>query len=118
MCIRDSFNIANLVPVWKFDGGQVLRQICPGPVVLAVASFATLSAFLALGRLTGLSASLMVAMGAVFAVLSLMTTGSAVKPRHELKPIRTAERVALAAAFAAVFAIHFCGVLWAYQRMA
>jgi len=112
------FNIANLVPVWKFDGGQVLRQICPGPVVLAVASFATLSAFLALGRLTGLSASLMVAMGAVFAVLSLMTTGSAVKPRHELKPIRTAERVALAAAFAAVFAIHFCGVLWAYQRMA
>lgn len=23
------FNIANLVPVWKFDGGQVLRQICP-----------------------------------------------------------------------------------------
>ena len=24
------FNIANLVPVWKFDGGQVLRQICPG----------------------------------------------------------------------------------------
>ena len=49
------FNIANLVPVWKFDGGQVLRQICPGPLVLATASFATLSAFLALGRLTGLT---------------------------------------------------------------
>ena len=27
------FNVANLVPVWKFDGGQVLRQICPGPVI-------------------------------------------------------------------------------------
>ena len=49
------FNIANLVPVWKFDGGQVLRQICPEPFVLAAVSFATLSAFLLLGRLTGLS---------------------------------------------------------------
>lgn len=111
------FNIANLVPVWKFDGGQVLRQLCPGPVMLAAASFTTLSAFLALGRLTGVSSALLVGMGAVFAVLSLMTTGNAVKPRHELKPIRSAERLGLAAAFAAVFAIHFCGVLWAYQRM-
>ena len=39
------FNIANLVPVWKFDGGQVLRQICPGPVTLALSSFVLLSAF-------------------------------------------------------------------------
>ena len=27
------FNIANLVPVWKFDGGQVLRQIFPSRAV-------------------------------------------------------------------------------------
>jgi Zn-dependent protease len=111
------FNIANLVPVWKFDGGQVLRQICPEPVVLAVVSFATLSAFLALGLLTGQSPALLVAMGTVFAILSLMTAGSGVKPRHELKPIRVVERVTLGAAFAAVFAIHFCGVLWAYDRL-
>jgi Zn-dependent protease len=111
------FNIANLVPVWKFDGGQVLRQICPGPLVLATASFATLSAFLALGRLTGLSPALLVGMGTIFAVLSLITTGSGVKPRHELKAIRADEQLVLAAAFAAVFAIHFCGVLWAYDRV-
>ena len=30
---RALFNVANLVPVWKFDGGQVLRQICPGPFI-------------------------------------------------------------------------------------
>jgi Zn-dependent protease len=112
------FNIANLVPVWKFDGGQVLRQICPGPLVLATASFATLSAFLALGRLTGLSPMLLVAMGTIFAVLSLITAGSGVKPRYELKAIRVTERVVLAAGFAAVFAIHFCGVLWAYDQAA
>ena len=111
------FNIANLVPVWKFDGGQVLRQICPGPLVLAAASFVTLSAFLALGRLTGLSPALLVGMGTIFAVLSLITTGSGVKPRHELKAIRASERLVLAAAFAAIFAIHFCGVLWAYERI-
>ena len=40
------FNIANLVPVWKFDGGQVLRQIFPSQLTLAFMSFATLSAFL------------------------------------------------------------------------
>ena len=49
------FNVANLVPVWKFDGGQVLRQICPGPVTLALASFLLLSAFLALGYRGGIS---------------------------------------------------------------
>ena len=36
------FNIANLVPVWKFDGGQVLRQIFPSQLPLAFVSFATL----------------------------------------------------------------------------
>jgi Zn-dependent protease len=112
------FNIANLVPVWKFDGGQVLRQICPEPVGLAIVSFATLSAFLALGRLTGLSPASLVGVGVVFAILSLLTSGSGVKPRHELKPIRAIERVTLGAAFAAIFAIHFCGVLWAYDRVA
>jgi Zn-dependent protease len=112
------FNIANLVPVWKFDGGQVLRQICPEPVVLAVVSFTALSVFLALGHLTGLSPASLVGMGVVFAILSLLTSGSGVKPRHALKPIRAIERVTLGAAFAAIFAIHFCGVLWAYDRVA
>ena len=56
-------------------------------------------------------------MGAIFAMLSLITAGSGVKPRHELKPIRAVERVTLGAAFAAIFAIHFCGVLWAYPTV-
>ena len=112
------FNIANLVPVWKFDGGQVLRQICPEPVALAIVSFATLSAFLALGSMVGLSAAMLVGMGVVFAVLSMLTAGTGVKPRYELKPIRAVERASLGAAFAAIFAIHFCGVLWTYARFA
>ena len=111
------FNIANLVPVWKFDGGQVLRQICPGPIALALASFFLLSAFLALGRQAGFSSSFLLAAGAIFSILSLLTVGSGVKPRHELKPIRTIDRVVMAAALLAVFAIHGYGVLWASAQL-
>lgn len=111
------FNIANLVPVWKFDGGQVLRQICPGPIVLALASFLLLSAFLAVAYAVGISGPVLVVTGAIFALLSLITTGSGVKPRHELKPIGGMERVAIAAALMAVFAIHASGLLWASARM-
>ncbi|MCA0050769.1 site-2 protease family protein [Mesorhizobium sp. B283B1A] len=111
------FNIANLVPVWKFDGGQVLRQICPGPIVLALASFFLLSAFLALGRQAGFSSGFLIVAGAVFSILSLLTVGSGVKPRHELEPIRTVDRFAIAGALLAVFVIHGCGVLWASAQL-
>ena len=107
------FNIANLVPVWKFDGGQVLRQIFTGQLMLAIMSFLTLSAFLALGRVAGLPTGFLAITGIVFAILSLITAGSGVKPRYELRPLVGFERVALAAAFAAVFAVHSYGVLWA-----
>ena len=111
------FNVANLVPVWKFDGGQVLRQICPGPVTLALSSFLLLSAFLALGLAVGFPAPLLVVAGAIFAILSLITVGSSVKPRHELKPIGSMERAAIAGALLAVFAIHASGLLWASTRL-
>jgi Zn-dependent protease len=107
------FNIANLVPVWKFDGGQVLRQICSGPVVLGAASFGLLSAFLALGWHVGLSPGAVLTAGAIFACLSLLTMGAGVRPRHELKPIRTFDRIAIGAALLAAFVIHGYGVLWA-----
>ncbi|MCA0032694.1 site-2 protease family protein [Mesorhizobium sp. B263B2A] len=111
------FNIANLVPVWKFDGGQVLRQICPGSIVLALASFFLLSAFLALGRQAGFSSGFLIVAGAVFSILSLLTVGSGIKPRHELEPIRIVDRFAIAGALLAVFVIHGCGVLWASAQL-
>ncbi|QPC92398.1 site-2 protease family protein [Mesorhizobium sp. INR15] len=111
------FNIGNLVPVWKFDGGQVLRQICPGPIVLALASFFLLSVFLGLGWQAGFSSGFLLAAGAVFSILSLLTMRSGVKPRHELKPIRTVDRFVIAGALLAVFAIHGYGVLWASAQL-
>lgn len=111
------FNLANLVPVWKFDGGQVLRQICPNSATLACASFVLLSAFLGLGHLVGFSPKVLIGAGAVFAILSVMTAGSAVKPRHELKPILTGERLVLAGGLVAVFALHASGVVWAANNL-
>jgi Zn-dependent protease len=107
------FDIANLVPVWKFDGGQVLRQICTGPMRLALASFTLLLAFLALAAAAGFSGGELIAFGVVFAVLSLITGGQSWRPRKELKPISGREQLAIGAALAAVFAIHAYGVLWA-----
>lgn len=111
------FNIANLVPVWKFDGGQVLRQIFPTGTGLAIASFAIFSAFLALGHLLGLSAGALAFAGGVFVLLSLITANLGVKPRFALKPIRAGERIAIALAFVAIFVIHGAGLLWAVDRM-
>ena len=112
-----SFLRRGLVPVWKFDGGQVLRQIFPRQLTLAVMSFLTLSAFLALGRLVGLPIDFLAIAGIVFAILSLITAGSGVKPRYELRPLVRYERAALAAAFAAVFAVHSYGLLWAVDLL-
>lgn len=111
------FNLSNLVPVWRFDGGQVLRQIFPGQISLALAAFGLLSAFLLLGRMVGFSYDLLVAGGAVFALLSLITVGTTVKPRNELKPIGLFDRLVMATGLVAVFAIHGLGVLWAARSL-
>ena len=39
------------------------------------------------------------------------------KPRHELKPIHTFDRLAMAGALLAVFSIHGYGVLWASAQL-
>jgi Zn-dependent protease len=111
------FNLANLVPMWKFDGGQVLRQICPDAAMLAVASFLLLFIFLGFGYVAGFPPATLVVAAGVFALLSLITSGAGVKTRHELKAITPPERLAMAAALVAAFVIHGAGVVWAAQKL-
>ncbi len=111
------FNLANLVPVWKFDGGQVLRQICPTPLSLGVASFSLLFGFLGFGFLVGFPPRVLLIGGAVLAILSLISQGANVKLKGELKPIVGRERMAIAAALAATFVIHASGAAWAMARI-
>jgi Zn-dependent protease len=58
------------------------------------------------------------AVGAVFAILSLLTAGGGIKPRYELKPIGVFDRFAIGAALLAVFAIHGFGLIWAVSKIA
>lgn len=110
------FNLANLTPVWKFDGGQVLRQIVPGGLALAVSSFVLLALFLGVALLAGFPDQIVLASGVALAALSLITARSNVKPRHELLPINQTGRAAIAAGLVAVMAIHASGVVWAFRH--
>jgi Zn-dependent protease len=111
------FNLANLVPVWKFDGGQVLRQIAPNAPAEAGAACLLLGAFLWVGFAAGFSGTTLIVAGASLTVLSVITAGSAVKPKTALKPLMGAERTALAAGLVAVFVLHAFGVLRAAELL-
>ncbi|WP_193177669.1 site-2 protease family protein [Oricola nitratireducens] len=106
------FNLGNLMPVWKFDGGQVVRQIFRGAAGQAATAFLMLGIMMATGIAVGFSARVMILCGAVLAGLSLITTTSGVKPKTALVPMSDPERAALGAALLAVTAIHALAVIW------
>lgn len=111
------FNLGNLMPVWKFDGGQVLRQIFRQGSGQAAAAFLMLGILVATGLAVGFSARIMVMCGAVLAVLSLITTSTGVKPKTALTPMTASERVTLAAALLSTTAIHALAVVWAVRTI-
>lgn len=110
------FNLANLLPVGRFDGGQVLRQVLNGTLSLGLTSFVMLFAFLGLGWLAGLPSQMLIIGGAVLAILSLATAGHGVKPKKALKPITLHERWAAGGGLAATFVVHAIGALWTAER--
>lgn len=114
--IGSIFNLANLVPVWKFDGGQVIRQVFESRYSQAAASFTILSALLAVGWYCGLSLAMLVPVAAVFALLSIMTNGASFKPRHALTPMTSMERGVIVAGLAATFSAHAAGAVWAISQ--
>lgn len=106
------FNLGNLMPVWKFDGGQVVRQIFRSQAGQAAAASAMLAILVATGVAVGFSTNVMILCGVVLAVLSLITTDSGVRPKTALTPMTGLERIALGAALASVTAIHAFAVIW------
>ncbi len=111
------FNLGNLIPVWKFDGGQVLRQVFRSRAGLAVGSFVLLSWFFAVGYTLGVPSRALIIVGVVFALLSLMTSKGGVKPKNPLTPMSMRERLAILLAFAAVFATHSFVLIWSAERL-
>jgi Zn-dependent protease len=117
LMIMSLFNLGNLMPVWKFDGGQVLRQLFRTGRGMAAASFVTLIIMTAAGAAAGLPNHVLVICGVVVAVLSLLTSKTGVAPKTALTPMTDRERIALGMAFAAVLAIHAIGLAWSLHRL-
>jgi Zn-dependent protease len=106
------FNLANLVPIWKFDGGQVIRQLFDARWAQGISSFILLCGLMAVCKICGFSNEALIVIGMVFAVLSLITTGSGIKPRHALHPMSGRERVLIMAGLMATFIVHAFATIW------
>ena len=111
------FNLGNLIPVWKFDGGQVLRQVFRSRIGLSIGSFVLLSWFFGVGFAMGLPSNMLIVAGAIFTLLSVMTSRGGIKPKNPLTPMSGNERFAILAAFAAVFSIHASVLVWSADKL-
>ena len=117
LMIMSLFNLGNLMPVWKFDGGQVLRQIFRSTLGMGAAAFATLMVMAAAGVAAGLPAGVLVICGTVIAMLSILTSKTSVAPKTALTPMTDRERIALGMAFVSVLAVHAIALAWSIQRL-
>ncbi len=108
------FNLGNLVPVWKFDGGQVIRQVFRSRAAQGVASFILLAGLMLVGKIGGFSNQALMVVGVVFSILSIVTAGTGVKPRHALNPMSSVERVLVFCGLLAAFSAHAAGAVWGF----
>lgn len=116
LVILGAFNLLNLLPTYRFDGGQVLRQIFENQIMLALASFGVAGVILWTGWRIGLSSSTLVIGLGVFTLLSLIRT-KGIKPRHELVAMSPAERLMTGFGYYAALAMHVYAVVYACDRL-
>jgi len=116
LLILGAFNLLNLLPMHRFDGGQVLRQIFRTRHSLMVASFAVTGCILAIGWEIGLSNNLLIAGLVVFILLSMIGSGS-VKPRQKLDEMNDGERMLVAFGLYAAIAMHGYAIIFASENL-
>jgi len=116
LLILGAFNILNLLPMSRFDGGQVLRQIFPSRGMLLLGSFGITLLMLWIGYRVGLPPKVLIAGLAVFILMSLMGANS-VKPRQSLAPMHPGERLMAGLGLYAAVAIHAHGIVYACDRL-
>jgi Zn-dependent protease len=116
LLILGSFNLLNLLPMYRFDGGQVLRQIFVRRASLVCGSFGITLVILAIGWSIGLGTTTLLAALAVFILLSLIGFGS-VKPKDELERMSGAERMLVSFGLYAAVAMHGYAVVYAARTL-
>ena len=111
LLILGGFNLLNLLPMYRFDGGHVLRQIFRSRWALLTSSFGITSAILLVGWQIGMTTDALLASLAVFTLLSLIGSGS-VKPKESLDEMSGAERMLVSFGLYAAVAMHGYAVIY------
>ena len=116
LLILGAFNLLNLLPMYRFDGGQVLRQIFRSRNALMAGSFGVTLVILWIGYRVGLSSTALVAALAVFTLMSLIGFGS-VKPKDSLEEMSAGERMMTTFGLYSAVAIHGYAIIFACDRL-
>ncbi|WP_426131088.1 hypothetical protein [Pararhizobium sp. PWRC1-1] len=116
LLILGAFNLLNLLPMNRFDGGQVLRQVFHSNVSRMAGSFLITLIIAGVGWRIGLSTPALLAGLAVFALLSMMGSGS-VKPRHRLDEMTDGQRILSGLGLYSAVALHGYAIVYATDRL-
>ncbi len=119
LLILGAFNLLNLLPMDRFDGGQVLRQVFPDSRMRMIGSFLLTSAILWIGWRIGLPGKALVAGLTVFTLLSLLVAGfgRAARLRTALEEMTAAQRLLSGFGLYAAFAMHGYAVVYACEHI-
>lgn len=112
LLVLSAFNLLNLLPMSRFDGGQVLRQVFPTQDGLLGGTFLVTAAILFTGWRVGIPSQALFGGLAVMALLSLSNRAS-VKMREELIDMTGGERLFAGFGYYAALAIHAYGLVYA-----
>jgi Zn-dependent protease len=116
LLILGAFNLLNLLPMYRFDGGQVLRQIFRTRRSQIFASFVVTLCILAVGFEIGLTTNMLLAGLAVFILVSMIGSGS-VKPRQKLDEMKGGERMLVAFGLYAAVAVHGYAIIFTTEKL-
>lgn len=112
LLVLSAFNLLNLLPMSRFDGGQVLRQVFPTQDGLLGGTFLVTAAILFTGWRVGVPSQALFGGLAVMALLSLSSRASA-RMREELIDMGAGERLFVGFGYYAALAIHAYGLVYA-----
>jgi len=116
MLVLCAFNLLNLLPMSRFDGGQVLRQVFPTQDGLLGATFLVTAGILWTGYRIGVPLDAMLGGVAVMALMS-MVSNNTFKPREALDEMSVGERLHAGLGYYAVLAIHAYGLIYACDHL-
>jgi Zn-dependent protease len=116
LLVLAAFNFLNLLPMSRFDGGQVLRQVFPAAEALLGATFLVTAGFIWVGHRIGVPLEALIGALAVMALMSFAGSGS-VKPREALSDMSGGERLSAGLGYYAVLLIHGYALTYACERL-